>query len=114
MDRARAGGARAAQGEVAAAEGLAGVDVGEQGGHAGDGGEPQRAAGVGTGPTAATRRAATVSASAIAAVDEDDEVAVLAAGQPVLAAQRAGEPGGERAQDGGPRCRAAGRRRPGR
>ena len=36
-----------------------------------------------------------------AAVDEDDEVAVLAAGQPVLAAQAAGEPGGERAQGGG-------------
>ena len=35
------------------------------------------------------------------AVDEDDEVAVLAAGQPVLAAQGAGEPGGEGAQDGG-------------
>ena len=30
-----------------------------------------------------------------AAVDEDDEVAVLAAGQPVLAAQAAGEPGGD-------------------
>ena len=34
-----------------------------------------------------------------AAVDEDDEVAVLAAGQPVLAAQGAGEAGGERAQE---------------
>ena len=46
-----------------------------------------------------------------AAVDQDDEVAVLAAGQPVLAAQGAGEPGGERAQDGRPRCRARGPRR---
>ena len=45
------------------------------------------------------------------AVDEDDEVAVLAAGQPVLAAQAAGQPGGERAQDGGlgrPGCRRVG------
>ena len=48
------------------------------------------------------------------AVDEDDEVAVLAAGQPVLAAQGAGQPGGERAQDGGLGLGRRGRRRPGR
>ena len=69
VDGAGAGGAGAAQGEVAAAQGLAGVDVGQQGGDAGDGGQPERCRpGIGSGPTAATRRAATVSASAIAAV----------------------------------------------
>ena len=42
---ARAGGAGAAQGEVAAAQRLTGVDVGQQGGDAGDGGQVQGAAG---------------------------------------------------------------------
>ena len=98
---AGAGGAGAAQGEVAAAQRLTGVDVGQQGGDAGDGGQLQGAAGDGQRADGGDQAGGHGLGVGDAAVDEDDEVAVLAAGQPVLAAQGAGQPGGEGAEDGG-------------
>ena len=106
VDRAGAVGARAAQRQVAVAQGLAGVDVVGQRGDAGGGGQPQDAAGGAQRADGGDQAGGHDLGVGDAAVDQDDEVAVLAAGQPVLAAQGAGEPGGDGAQDGRPRCRA--------
>ena len=65
-----------------------------------DGGQPQDAAGGAQRADGGDQAGGDDLGVGDAAVDEDDEVAVLAAGQPVLAAQGPGEPGGDRAQDG--------------
>ena len=104
----RPGGAGAAQGEVAAAQGLTGVDVGQQRGDAGDGGQVQHAAGDRQRADGGDEAGGDGLGVGDAAVDEDHEVAVLAAGQPVLTAQRAGQPGRQGAERG--RLRLGGER----
>ena len=101
VDGAGAVGARAAQRQVAVAQRLAGVDVLGQRGDAGGRGQPQDAAGGAQRADGGDQAGGHDLGVGDAAVDQDDEVAVLAAGQPVLAAQGPGEPGGDGAQDGG-------------
>jgi hypothetical protein len=98
VHRPGAGGAGTAQGEVTAAQRLTGVDVVQQGGDAGDRGQVQDPAGDGQGADGGDQAAGHGLGVGDAAVDEDDEVAVLAAGQPVLAAERAREPGSQGAE----------------
>jgi hypothetical protein len=92
VHRARAGGAGAAQGQLTAPQRLAGVGVADQRGDAGDGGQPERTAGDGDGPDGGHEPGRDDLGVGDAALDEDDEVAVLAAGQPVRAAEGTGEP----------------------
>ena len=101
MHGAGAGGAGAAEGEVAAAQRLTGVDVGGQGRDTGGGGEPEGAVGGGERADVGDQAAGEDLGVGDAAVDHHDEIAVLAAGQPVLPAQGAGQAGGQRAEDGG-------------
>jgi hypothetical protein len=101
VDRAGAVGPRAAQGQVPVAEGLAGVDVVGQRGDAGRGRQPHDAPGGAQRAHGGDEAGGDDLGVGDAAVDEDDEVAVLAAGQPVLTAECPGQAGRDRAQHGG-------------